>query len=156
MIRKILCSTDLTAASEDAVRAAVNLAKQLGAPLVLLHVVEPAYYSRAMFAPFTPADQEFLTGIARREQEAAIRLMNDQVAALNPPGGDAVQVETTVRRGVPSDVIVEACRELNVDLLVVGTHARSGIRHALLGSVAERLVRTAPCKVLVARGKVSG
>jgi len=153
MISKIVCATDLTVFSEEAVRAGVNLARQLDVPMVLLHVVEPAYYARAMFAPFTAADQEFLTGIARREQEAAIRLMNEQVAKLNPDGDAAAKVETMVRRGVPSDVIGEVCTEVGADLLVVGTHARSGVRHALLGSIAERLVRAAPCQVLVVRGK---
>jgi nucleotide-binding universal stress UspA family protein len=155
MISKIVCATDLTVFSEEAVRHAVALARQLDAPLVLLHVVEPAYYARAMFAPFTAADQEFLTGIARREQEAAMRLMNEQVAKLNPPGHDAAKVETMVRRGVPSDVVAEVCKEVGADLLVVGTHARTGVRHAILGSIAERLVRTAPCQVLVVRGKTA-
>ena len=155
MIRKILCATDLTAASEVAVQTALELARELDASVTLLHVVEPAYISRAMFAPFTTADQEFLTGIARREQEAAIRLMTDQVATLNRPGRESVPVVTTVRRGIPSDVISLTAREVGADLLVVGTHGRTGISHALLGSVAERLVRTAPCEVLVARGKGS-
>jgi nucleotide-binding universal stress UspA family protein len=155
MITKILCATDLTVASEEAVRGAVELARQIDVPMVLLHVVEPAYYARAMFAPFTAADQEFLSGISRREQEAAIRLMSEQVEKLSPPGHDAPAIETVVRRGVPSDVIGDVCKELGVDLLVVGTHARTGVRHALLGSVAERLVRSAPCQVLVVRGKTA-
>ena len=155
MIRKILCATDLTAASEIAVQTALDLARELDASVTILHVVEPAYHTRAMFAPFTAADQEFLSGITRREQEAAIRLMTEQVATLNRPGRENVPVVTTARRGVPSDVIATTAREVGADLLVVGTHARTGLTHALLGSVAEQLVRSAPCEVLVARAKGS-
>jgi nucleotide-binding universal stress UspA family protein len=150
-IKKILCATDLTAASEPAIRSAINLARQLDVPLVLLHTVEQPYRTRGFFIPFTAADEEFMTGLTRREEEAAIRLMGEQLAQLNPPGSAMVNVDIAIRRGIPADAIAQAARELGADLLVVGTHARTGLQHALLGSVAERLVRFAPCQVLVVR-----
>jgi nucleotide-binding universal stress UspA family protein len=150
--RKILCAHDLTHASAPALRLAIELARQLDVGVFVLHVAEPPYPRKSLFGNYSADELEVLTGVAQREQIAALRILQDQIASFNPPGKDAAEVDTMVRQGVPADVIVTVARELATDLLVVGTHARTGMQHLLIGSVAERLVRTAPCPVLVARG----
>ena len=149
--QKILCAHDLSAASEPALRLALQLGKQLDVGVFVLHVAEPPYPRQRLFGSDSADELEVLTGVAQREQVAALRLLQDQLGRWNPPGNDAVPVETIVRQGVPVDVVVAVAGELRADLLVVGTHARTGVSHFLLGSVAERLVREAPCPVLVAR-----
>ena len=88
---------------------------------------------------------------ARRAEAAALKLLQDELAKLAPPGANAVVTDVVVRQGIPVDIVSRVARELDAELVVVGTHARKGLEHALLGSVAERLIRTCPCPVLVAR-----
>jgi nucleotide-binding universal stress UspA family protein len=149
--KKILCANDLTNTSEAAMSAALHLGRELDVPVVVLHVAELPYPRRDLFGTYSAEEEEMLVGIARREVEAALKLLREQIDRLNPPGRDAAAVETVVRQGVPIDTILAVTREIGADLIVCGTHARKGIQHALLGSVAERLVRTAPCAVHVAR-----
>jgi nucleotide-binding universal stress UspA family protein len=151
--KRILCAHDLTYASEPAVKLALGLARQLNVPLTVLHATEPPYTHATMLGAdtFSADELELLTGIARRAEAAALRVLQDELKTLNPPDRDAVPVELVVRQGIPVDVVCRVARELAADMIVVGTHARKGIQHALLGSVAERLLRMAPCPVLVAR-----
>jgi len=156
--RRILCAHDLTYASEPALRLALALARQMDVPLTVLHATEPPYTRATMLGgdTFSADELELLTGIARRGEEAALRVLQDELKELNPADGNVVPCDVIVRQGIPVDVICRAARELQADLLVVGTHARKGVQHALLGSVAERLVRTSPCPVLVARPENGG
>lgn len=154
MYRKILMATDLSEASRPAFDAALGLARRLGADLHVLHVTEPPYESRRWFVSFAGHEAEFFEGIARREDEAARKLLDDIVRKANADGGSSEPVHVLVRRGVPADIIVGTAKDLEVDLIVVGTHGRRGIQHALLGSIAERVVRTASCPVLSVRAGV--
>jgi nucleotide-binding universal stress UspA family protein len=151
--RRILCAHDLTYASAPALRLALDLARQLKVGLTVLHATEPPYTRATMLGhdTFSASELELLTGIARRGEAAALRVLQDELKEHNGDGRDAVPAEVVVRQGIPVDVVTRVARELQVDLVVVGTHARKGVQHALLGSVAERLIRTCPCPVLVAR-----
>jgi universal stress protein A len=145
MIRHILVALDLTDASKPALKAAFELASPLGAMVTVLHVSQPPFEKHTWFVPFSTNDQAYLEGLSAREREATRRILDEQVREVVPEG---VRVETLVKSGVPSDTIVETARGLKVELIVTGTHGRKGLRHALLGSVAERVVRTAPCSVM--------
>ncbi len=153
--KRILCANDLTYASEPALRMALHLGRQLDVPVTVLHVAEAPYPRPKLLGSYSysPSEIELMTGIACRAETAALRLLQEQVAAINQPGRDAVATEVLVRQGIPADAVCAVALELGADLLVVGTHARIGLKHFLLGSVAERLARTAPCPVLVARAK---
>jgi len=72
---------------------------------------------------------------------------------LNRVHQEGLQGETAIVQGVPFQVIVDTAESQNIDLIVMGTHGRTGLTHVLMGSVAERVVRMAPCPVLVTRGK---
>jgi nucleotide-binding universal stress UspA family protein len=153
LTRRILCAHDLTFASEPALTLALQLARRLGLSLTVVHATEPPYTRATMLGAdtFSASELELLTGIARRAEAAALKLLQDELAKLAPPGPGAVETDVVVRQGIPVDIVSRVARELDVELVVVGTHARKGLEHALLGSVAERLIRSCPCPVLVAR-----
>src|SRR6185369_6926606 len=98
-IRKIICATDLTSASDAALRSAIDLSRQLNVPLVVLHTVEPAYRPPGWFVAFSDGDHAFLAEIARREETAALRLMGERVAELAPPGAAGPRIDVAIRRG---------------------------------------------------------
>jgi nucleotide-binding universal stress UspA family protein len=143
-ITRILVPTDFSATSDEALAYAKRLAEQFQASLHLVHVFEDPFASAAfaaeMYAPLPPSlRQDLLRSI---EQQLDQRLAGDR-AKYN------ATVETIV--GQPAKAIVNYAAAAGVDLIVMGTHGRGGVAHALLGSVAERVVRTAPCPVLTIR-----
>ena len=149
MIRKILCATDLSPSSEPAVQAALELGSKLDALVYVLHVVEPPYRAVPWFVP-APLDQTFLKTLADRQEAAALEELSRSLAALVPAGGRA---EPLVRTGTPVDAILAAAADTGCDLVVVGTHGRTGLAHLALGSVAERVVRSAAVPVLSVRAR---
>jgi nucleotide-binding universal stress UspA family protein len=146
--RRIVVAHDLTYVSAPALRLAASLARELGASLLVVHATEAPYQRATMLGhdTFSVDELELLASMARRSEAAARRVLQEEVDALVPPG----TAEIVVRQGIPVDVVVRTARERECDLLVVGTHARRGLEHVLLGSVAERLARSAPCPVLMA------
>lgn len=143
-IRRILVPTDFSDNSAPAVRYAAELADKFQAELVLLHVVQDL----ALVLPDAVMPTPLATPNLDDMIAAAKTGISNQVAALdiarmNPKG--------EVRVGSPATEIVSAATDLNADLLCVSTHGRTGLAHFLLGSVAERIVRHAPCPVLVVR-----
>jgi universal stress protein A len=156
-IRHILAPTDFSDYSKKALSDALELARTFGAKLSLLHVVEPSPYL-GKFTP--PATGEVLLGDLERQTSAALaRMLGDLVqqawAALARMLQEAQQATMEVTRAVvmgsPSLKIVETAEAEHVDLIVMATHGRTGLSHLLIGSVAERVVRTAPCPVLTIR-----
>ena len=141
-IRQILAPTDFSECSKQAIAYAYELAQAFGATLVLLHVVEelPAYIG---FIP--PGGAAML----RADLERQARLDLAQVV----PEAEAAEVEVTrqVVVGSPSHEIVQVAAAEKVDLIVIATHGRTGFSHLVMGSVAERVVRTAPCPVMTIR-----
>jgi nucleotide-binding universal stress UspA family protein len=145
-IRRILAPTDFSDSSAPAVRYAAELADKFAAELVLLHVVQDLALvlpDAVMPTPMPSADLTQLidagrTGLAN--QIAALGL-----ARLNP--------RAEVRVGSPYAEIDAAAKDLGADLICVSTHGRTGLAHLLLGSVAEKVVRHAPCPVLIVPSK---
>jgi nucleotide-binding universal stress UspA family protein len=134
--RTILVPTDLGDPAEQAFDYAIALAAQLGARIVLLYVLRPAPLGLVeMGAVVTEGAVDSMLTAAQAEL--------DRRAAR---GG--VAVDTLVRTGEAHDVILQVAAEARADLIVMGTHGRRGIRRLLLGSVAEAVVRSAPCPVL--------
>jgi glycine betaine transporter len=143
-IRCILCPTDFSAPAAVAIEHACDLAKTYSAKLVLMHVLPPPAYPLAEVASL-PGFPDLL-GQLRKRVEADL----EALCTCIPAG---ITFETLLREGVPHEEIVAAARELGCDLLVIATNGRTGWRHALLGSVAERVVRLAHCPVLTVRGQ---
>lgn len=145
-ISRILVPVDFSAHSEQAFHYATALAARLGASVELLHVVEDPVATGAWSAeipiPYLPEIQNNLIEVGRR------RLERYRAFADGPP----VPMATTVRIGLPSRTILEHARTHSTDLIVMGTHGRSGLAHVFMGSVAERVVRHAACPVLTLHG----
>jgi nucleotide-binding universal stress UspA family protein len=135
----IIVPTDFSYASDAALGYARMLATRFGASLHLLHVVdEPGSWSEVYAA--IPEIQLRLSADAARRLEA-------MAACLPPP----VRATSAVVCGAPVPSIVKEAETRGADLIVMGTHGRRGMGHLLLGSVAERVVRLAPCPVLTVR-----
>ena len=145
MFHKILCPIDFSAGSREALKSAAALAVESSAPLVLVHVWEPS--------PWAIGGEAFLSPEVIQEMvdsaEAELARSKDQARALG-----AKEVAVKFLTGVAWDQIVSAARDDSaIDVIVMGTHGRTGLKHALLGSVTERVVRHAPCPVLVVRAR---
>ena len=147
-IKKILAPTDLSELSQVGVRYALNLAKAFGAEVTVYHVVsyeELLWYGEkikekmATAATFGPSDS-----ILEKYQSALTLFLKAHFSDLIP----AVKVDEKVELGAPDGNIVEEAKKEGADLIVISTHGRTGLSHMLMGSVTEKVVRTAPCPVL--------
>jgi universal stress protein A len=136
MFKRILCPVDFDSNSVEALRMAVDLARQHSAKILLFHAASPVS-QLVVSAPF----------VAAREKEEARRNL-EKLADENLKGIDH---ETSLRVGHPAPEILSAVTELGADLVVMATHGRTGVSHLVLGSVAEKVVREAPCPVLIVR-----
>ena len=142
-IAKILVPTDFSEESNKALHYAIALARPNGSEILLVHVVElPIYPVNLGISPVVvpPLDRE----IRDRMQDALARLVAEQVPK------DLV-ARAALRDGRPSQEIVAAARAEDADLIVIATHGHTGLKKVLLGSTTERVVREAPCPVLVVR-----
>jgi nucleotide-binding universal stress UspA family protein len=146
---RILVPTDFSPAADRALGHARSLAEAFGASIHLLHVFEDPF-TAAAYAP------EVFATISPEYREAALadagRLLEERLGAQERRefGGT-----TELVVGVPAREIVRYAAAHGIDLIVMGTHGRSGLAHLVLGSVAERVVRTAPCAVLTIRDKAA-
>jgi nucleotide-binding universal stress UspA family protein len=140
-IRRILVPCDFSKYAEKALTWALELAERWRSRVLLLHVIpRPSYPPMLMGSYFDVAQFE-----ASLQAEAEARAKEIVARA----GNKAVQIETQVIIGEPFSDICRTAEDEKVDLIVMGSHGRTGLRHVLLGSVAERVVRHAPCPVLV-------
>jgi nucleotide-binding universal stress UspA family protein len=143
-IRRILVPVDMSGTSEHALVYAAEFAEKMGAQLSILYVVsEPAAVLPDMMMPVPVATADLDDLTAAGKQSLAELIASKNLGRLNPTA--------EVRIGEAGAEIVAAAKELSADLLVVGTHGRTGLKHLLLGSVAEHVVRHAPCPVLTVR-----
>ena len=141
-IGHILVPVDFSAPAEKALRYAVSFARQFDAKITLLHVRPISYYPAEMgdIPTVIPADEPATEKIQARLDADASRLVPAEM-----------RDRTLLRTGSAYDEICNAARELEADLIIIATHGRTGLKHILIGSTAERVVRHAPCPVLVVR-----
>ena len=143
MLRTILCPVDFSPGSRHAMRVAIRLAREAKAHLALVHVWHVPALATAGEVPIDPGTIQALV-------DDATRLLADAGREATELG--APDVATTLRNGSPWSAIVELAEHERPDLIVMGTHGRGGVSRFLVGSVAESVVRHAPCGVLVVRG----
>ncbi len=139
-LRHILVPVDFSAPSEKALKYAARFAEQFGSKITLVHVIQPMVY---------PADFGYPPTVVDTLDEAVRQQIEERLAALAKKTGPGTQ--SLVRVGQPYFEIAAAAEELEVDLIIITTHGRTGLKHVLLGSTAERVVRHAPCPVLTVR-----
>lgn len=142
-LKRILVPIDFSPLSKKALQYALRFAEEFRAGLTLLHVIEPdvpsAFDGLMIAPPISPNGNR--TKCANRLRVLASSMA---IRATN-------YVQSTVRPGLAACEIVEAAKELEVDLIVLATHGYTGWKHFAIGSTAERVVRAAPCPVLVVR-----
>jgi nucleotide-binding universal stress UspA family protein len=146
-IRRILCPTDFSPASRPALACAVELCRANRAELSILHVFNPAIpMAGEAYYALPQAYGRMLADI-----RADARRGLDRVVARARKAG--VRVKGLLLEGVPHDRIVRAARSSRADLVVMGTHGRTGIPRLFIGSVAARVIALAPCPVMTLRAR---
>lgn len=143
-LKKILVPTDFSETSKKAVQYALRFAEQFGCEIALIYVVEPAspmVGAPLALEPYTDQDE-----FSMAEKDLAA------LAAESQSDG-AHSVNSLVRVGHAPNEITKAAKDLDVDLIIISTHGYTSWRYLCIGSTAERVVRTAPCPVLVVREK---
>ena len=134
---KILCPVDFNSNSLNALRLAGELSRERDATLHVLHVVDVAIPAKVeVTAPFDKMEAAVTSKLRRLARQKI---------------GPTVRHEFHVETGDPSVRVLNAAKRMAADLIVMATHGRKGFRHLILGSVAERIVREAPCPVLTVR-----
>lgn len=142
-IKRILVPTDFSEPADEALEYAFGLAEALGATVSLIHVFDDPFERTLYSEQYVPMPAELrddiLADIRRRLTERVTRSGRSDVTS-------------EILTGPTSQAIVDSAHELKADLIVMGTHGRHGVAHFLLGSVAERVVRSATCPVMTVRG----
>lgn len=145
MYRRILVPLDLGAASQRGLQEALKLARAFDASLVLLHVIET--YPLVMDMSGTVVIEQ-IAGLLRASGRELLERAHADARAAGLASETWLEDAATAR---VAEVIVEQARQRRCDLIVMGTHGRRGVERALLGSDAERVLRNAPCAVLLVR-----
>jgi nucleotide-binding universal stress UspA family protein len=142
-LQKILLPTDFSNYSAAATKYACELATRFDAELHLLHTLETHLGSTPVFA----------MGLAlpANISESRVAAERSLAGVLDPKWSDGRTVIQAVVEGSPKVAIIQYARQQTIDLIVLATHGRTGLPHVLVGSVAEAVVRTAPCPVLTVR-----
>jgi len=138
-VQRILCPVDFSEPSGQALDYAVTLASTLGAELHLLHAYQLPVYALPDGALIPSA--ELAASVSSEAQEALDGLVNDRIP-------DGVVAHPHLTEGAPYLEVERLVKELDIDLVVMGTHGRTGFARLLMGSVAERVIRTCPVPVL--------
>ena len=146
-LQRILMATDFSAYSKEAFDYAVYLAKSLGADLYLLHVFEPPFYPPPGMPLKVPPDVHRWIAELKEEESKRLKALVDEAQQKG------AKVHTIFKEGEPFVEILKTAEEITADLIVLSTHGRTGLVRILMGSVAERVVRRAPCPVLTVRPK---
>ena len=141
-LKTILYPTDFSENADHARPYVVDFAKRFQAKVVLLHAVPPPTYAPAYELPID------LKQMDERIQEAAREKIEKLQVQIS---GEGIETETVVDVGSAFVEIIRNARERNVDLIILSTHGYGAVKHLLLGSTAERVVRKAPCPVLTIR-----
>ena len=140
-LKKVLCPIDHSDCSKEALKYAVSLAMKDEAKLLLLHVIDIRSFSEGLDAMSKPLpDEETL-------EQLRVKLLDCIPEEIR----DDMDVEAIVTQGIPFAEIISVAKEKEIDMIVIGSHGRTGISHMMLGSVSEKVIRKAPCPVLTVR-----
>jgi len=144
MFTRILVPTDFSSTSTAALEYAREVATRFGGSLHLLHVADDPYRAAIAAEVYVPE----VEGLRDDIVASALSRLNEQ---LTPADTKALRATTAAIIGTPAWTIVDYATAQDIDLIVMGTHGRGGMAHLFVGSVAERVLRTAPCPVLTVR-----
>jgi nucleotide-binding universal stress UspA family protein len=140
-LKKILYPTDFSESSLEALKYGISFAREFKAKLVLLHVVNEKVFSEGLNLPRVVSIEEL-------EREMTAEAERQLKVIVPPEERSHLDTETVILKGNPFIEIIRYAHEQDVDLIIIGTHGRSGVEHIIFGSTAEKVVRKAPCPVL--------
>jgi universal stress protein A len=144
-LKKILVATDFSEPSEAALTYGRELARQFGATLLVIHVADDVFAGAAGGDGFVFSDPALQTDVNEAARKRAEALLSDEDRTM-------LRARTVIiPSNTPADAIADYAWQAKVELIVIGTHGRGAIAHLFMGSVAERVVRIAPCPVLTVR-----
>ena len=146
-IRTILHPTDFSRASAPAFKRAVQMAKDNRAQLLILHVLAPASPMLMTDGYVPPKVYDDMEAAARAEAQKQLRRLVEKAKH------SGARVKPILLEGIAHERIIQAARSRKADLVVIGTHGRTGFARFFLGSVASRVLAISPCPVLTVRGK---
>ncbi len=145
-IKRMLCASDFSPASRPALRLAQELARTLKARLIVFHAYETSVpISNGGYLP-PSVMQQMLTATRDTAAQSLKRLARSSQ-------GKGLRMSTLLAEGPAAAAIIRAAKKQRVNLVVMGTHGRTVVRRLLMGSVADRVIRTASCPVLVVGGR---
>lgn len=146
-LEHLMVATDFSACSNAALDHAIHLAEKMTARLTLLHIFEsPFFYPTETPLGAYPEVYQWLQDF-KQEEVKKLDALRDKIRKEGLP------VEAIFKEGVPSVEIIQTAKAVGADLIVMGTHGRRGLSHIVMGSVAERVAREAPCPVFIVREK---
>jgi nucleotide-binding universal stress UspA family protein len=140
-LKKILCPIDHSDCSKEALRYAVSFAMKDEAKLYLLHVIDIRSFDESIDAMSKQIPDD----------ETLNQLKTKLLDCIPEEIRSGMDVEAIVVQGIPFAEIISTARKENIDMIVIGSHGRTGIAHIMLGSVSEKVIRKAPCPVLTVR-----
>ncbi len=144
--KNIIVATDGSKYSAAAASEAIGIAKRNNGKLTVIAVV-PAELATPMDVDFSMTQRELIADKEMHKAEENAKAVKDAAQKVG------VAVQAFIMTGKPADAVVETAKEKNVDLIVLGSHGRTGLERLLMGSVAERVIVLSPCAVLVVKGK---
>ena len=140
-LKKILCPIDHSDCSKEALKYAVSLAMKDEAKLLLLHVIDIRSFNEGLDAMSTQIPNE------ETIEQLRVKLINCIPEEIR----NDMDVEAIVSQGIPFAEIISTAKKKEIDMIVIGSHGRTGLKHMMMGSVSEKVVRKAPCPVLTVR-----
>jgi nucleotide-binding universal stress UspA family protein len=143
-IKKILCPIDFSETSEEALKYAIQFAKAFSAHIDIVHILFDETQVVAFYLPQTTF-QNMENEITQATKEQFKELINKY------PDLTYISHSTKIIKGTPFLEIIKYAKDCKSDMIVIGTHGRTGLEHVLFGSTAEKVVRKAPCPVLTVR-----
>ena len=146
-VKKILAPIDFSEHSMESMRAAIEMAKDVGAEVHLMHVISPHHH----FIPL-PLESNAEQSRELARESAMLEQADEELARIKKDEfGDSKKIVTFAVVGHPVQKLADYAKEQGIDLIVISTHGRSSVEHMLLGGTTEKLVRNAPCSILVLR-----
>lgn len=143
-LKRLLVATDFSSCSKKALHYAEAFSERFGSEIHLLHVVEDLSPLLPAAGPGVPVLGAAMAEIQTKADQALQAIPVAEAAAKNG-------VVKVIRNGSPHGEVVKYAKEAEIDMIILGTHGRTGLTHILLGSVAEKILRHAPCPVLTVR-----
>jgi len=143
-LQKILVPTDFSEFSQHAMRYGCEFARRFEAELHTINVVEEIFPLIPDQGLMLPSSVEYLTDLQANAEQAFKSVPSEEM-------GSGLTITKDVLTGTPFLEIIRYAKTKEIDLIVIGSHGRTGLIHALMGSVAEKVVRKAPCPVLTVR-----